>query len=424
MARNAYNMAVTADIDFTPEVHIHVQMALITTNLGPFEKYFPKTFSDWKALVDPCRKGQRAQDFQHHECWWYPWFALRPFFKSRGYTLFELDVTDSNSRPCIPGPPSQDSFGLYGSETRNAKAMPNTEFFHNGIAVAARDESNRDVVIKLLGKRSDSPDISEEYQILCLLNTESAREDQRNATLPVLEFIDYEDWKFAVMPMWCGSAAYPLLTSEECLNLASQLLHALAYLHEKNIAHRDISPDNLVLNYHGHLPDLFFWSQPEGNGKFCVPIPFKPVPEFRSTFPVKYSLIDFGYSVHFPPDTPRSERLINDRRGRPTRAPEVDSDHLYDPFTTDVYQAAQMIFSWFGWRILNEVPKLLDLMHDMTSANPADRISVDSAASRMKILYDELPPREQLARREIDYSYLYPVPIPTHEQLAEAMSKV
>ncbi|KAJ3485370.1 hypothetical protein NLJ89_g11903 [Agrocybe chaxingu] len=175
-------MSMTTSIDFSPE-------------------HFPKTFSDWKALVDPSRKGQRAQDFQPHECWWYPWFALRPFFKSKGYTLFELDVTDSNSRPCIPGPPSQDSFGLYGSETRNAKAMPNTEFFHNGIAVAARDESNRDVVIKLLGKRSDSSDISEEYQILCLLNKELAREDQRNATLPVLEFIDYEDWKFAVMPM-------------------------------------------------------------------------------------------------------------------------------------------------------------------------------------------------------------------------------
>ncbi|CAA7266295.1 unnamed protein product [Cyclocybe aegerita] len=279
--------------------------------------------------------------------------------------------------------------------------LADTEIYQHGIAVAARDGSNRDVVIKLLGKRSDSPDISDEYQLLCLLNTELARADQCNATVPVLKFIDYEDWKFAVMPMCCGSAAYPLLTSEECLNLASQLLHALAYLHEKNIAHRDISPDNLVMNYHGHLPDLFFWGQ--GDDGFGVPIPIEPVPGFRSTFPVKYSLIDFGYSVYFPPDAPRSERLISERRGRPTRAPEVDSDQLYDPFAADVYQAAQMIFSWFGWRILDEVPKLLDLMHDMTSANPADRISMDSAASRMKTLYDELPPREQLTNISTQY---------------------
>ncbi|CAA7266294.1 unnamed protein product [Cyclocybe aegerita] len=382
-------------------------------------EHFPKTVKEWKGLVVPVREGKRAQDYQHHECWWYPWFALRPFFKSKGYTLFELNVNDSSCPPLNPGTPSSDSFGLYGSESRNAHSMPDTEFLHCGIAAAARDEKNRDVVIKLLGKCSDSPDISAEYQILCLLNTEFMRADTRNATVPVLEFIDYEDWEFAVMPMCCGASMYPLLTSVECLDLASQVLHALAFLHENNIAHRDISPENIMMNYHGQTPNLCAWGGENG-----FPMKIEPVPEFRSTFPVKYSLIDFGYSVHFPTDATRSNRLVNDRRGRPTRAPEVDGDQLYDPFAADVYQAAQMIFSWFGWKILDEVPKLLDLMHDMTSANPADRISMDSAASRMKTLYDELPPREQLTRREIEYQYFHPVPIPTHEQLAAAISSV
>jgi hypothetical protein len=79
----------------------------------------------------------------------------------------------------------------------------------------------RDVVIKVIAKGEDGND---ELQILQFLNSEPLRSDPANATVPVLEFLTYDGWKFAVMPHW-GSCDYPPMKNvAECLEFADQIL--------------------------------------------------------------------------------------------------------------------------------------------------------------------------------------------------------
>ena len=43
------------------------------------------------------------------------------------------------------------------------------------------------------------------------------------------------------------------LNHQESLRLFSQLLSALEYIHDKSVAHRDLKPQNLLLDHQGNL---------------------------------------------------------------------------------------------------------------------------------------------------------------------------
>ncbi|KAF8968818.1 hypothetical protein BDZ97DRAFT_1902828 [Flammula alnicola] len=310
---------------------------------------------------------------------------LRPFFHSKGYTLFNHDPQIPSRLPSVPGAPATDSFGLYGDRTQMAisnfdQVCPLCSFGARD-RYGARELQNRDVAIKVVDKYSpDCPDGSTELQILRLLNSPSMRSDPRNATVPVIEFLEFHDWKFVVMPFLEGCDAYDLLTSHECLDFGCQILE-------------DISHENIMMNFRGSLPRKDFYD-PESQRA----IKFDPIPGFRSTFPVRYSFIDFGQSAYFLPGIHPSKC-----RGRPHRAPEVNGRFKYDPFAADVYQVAQFFYSWFGRVIYSEVPGIVELLQDMSSMYPPDRISMASAAARMRVLYDQLPPQETLQRYPIEF---------------------
>ncbi|KAF9481612.1 kinase-like protein [Pholiota conissans] len=277
----------------------------------------------------------------------------------------------------------------------------------NASIFGARDSLNRDVVIKLLDKYSpDRPEGSIELQIFRLLNSPSIRTNPRNATIPVLEFLEFHGWTFIVMPAYESCDAYYFLSSRECLDFACQVSEALSFLHEHNIVHMDVSHENIMMNYYGCVPKKDIWNETKGDF-----VPLDPLPEFRSTFPVKYILLDFDHSTYSLPGIPRDKRLISPSRvGRMHRAPEVNGQFKHDPFASDVYQTAVFFFSYFGHIIDSEVPGLLELLQDMSSIYPPDRISMAEAATRMRTLYEKLPPREALPRHAIEVENYYYVP--------------
>jgi hypothetical protein len=63
-----------------------------------------------------------------------------------------------------------------------------------------------------------------ELQILQLLNSEPAKSDPDNATVPVVDFLRYDDWHFVVMPFCDGCDEVPLRNVGECLDFAAQVL--------------------------------------------------------------------------------------------------------------------------------------------------------------------------------------------------------
>jgi hypothetical protein len=109
---------------------------------------------------------------------------------------------------------------------------------------------------------------------------------------------------------------------------------------------QDISYENILMNYHGKKPERFLFQT-----KYEPPIKISPVPEFRSTFPVRYWLMDFGYSIYFPPGVASARRFVKGLKiGRPHRAPETGRSVGYCPFAADVYQAARLFYAWFKVR--------------------------------------------------------------------------
>ena len=86
-------------------------------------------------------------------------------------------------------------------------------------------------MIKVVAKGDEG---ARELQILQILNSEPAKSDPNNATVPVVEFLCYGDWKFVVMPFCDGCDEVPLRNVKECLEFATQVLQVCKFVsHEE-----------------------------------------------------------------------------------------------------------------------------------------------------------------------------------------------
>jgi hypothetical protein len=80
---------------------------------------------------------------------------------------------------------------------------------------------NRDVAIKLVRKGDKG---RSEYEILHLLNSAPLRNHLDNATITVVEFIECNNWHFAVMPFLDGCDDVPFRNAAEALDFAKQVV--------------------------------------------------------------------------------------------------------------------------------------------------------------------------------------------------------
>ncbi|RDB15318.1 Protein kinase US3 [Hypsizygus marmoreus] len=287
--------------------------------------------------------------------WWKFWEFLRPFFQQHGYILYETSTSHLYiAYPLHSVPSAVDSFDLYGDRSNFIRSFdPSSTVF------AARDRKNRDVVIKAVAKADEG---SHELKILQMLQSEHLKSHPQNATIQVLEYLHYQDWVFVVMPALDNCNEYPFMTINEILDFGEQLFAALAFLHENCIAHLDVALENTVMNHTGTVED-------DEN--------------FRSSFPVRYSLIDFGWSEYAPSNGPGSgylRRPLHD--GRPSKAPE-STQRPFDPYAADVWQASRVLYS-IVYELIDEIPGLLELLQDMTRWLPRRRISMNESLGRLR----------------------------------------
>ena len=139
-----------------------------------------------------------------------------------------------------------------------------------------------------------------------------------------------------------------------------QLILTLQFMHSNNIVHRDIKPDNILLDLDNTI-------------KLC----------------------DFGVSKIIP-----QGQLINDSCGTPAFiAPEILMEKAYNPYFTDIWSSGVVLYAmvtgFFPFRGINETqlheniltgiyPKpnnisgeLLDLLSKILDINPSKRISIE-----------------------------------------------
>ncbi|KAL1660696.1 kinase-like domain-containing protein [Schizophyllum commune] len=301
------------------------------------------------------------------------WAYLTDVFKARGYALYvPRQRPDSTKLYTVTYPagymdavvyPASGN-GLGGTHGTLGSQRYISPFYPFAPVWAATNRSGDEFIIKVVSD-GQSAKGANELRILERLSKRDVRSDPRNHVVPVVEFVKYKQYTFAVFPRWSDFPGKEIVTPRTAIECCVQITEGLAFLHEKRIAHLDISVENFMINFYGYVhPTL------------------APVVEH---FPIKYGIIDFGESVILDGS---HDRLAppRDYAPRPTSAPEVSSQRPFDPFAADVYQTAMFLLEQF-YDLTGIGPDFLRILQAMTGP-PSARISMMEVHRRLAALRD------------------------------------
>ena len=184
--------------------------------------------------------------------------------------------------------------------------------------------------------------------------------------IKLLEAFENEKYYFIIMENIIGGNLFNAINKMGKLpeslarNIFKQLIETVQYIHSKGIVHRDIKPDNILLNLNNQI-------------KLC----------------------DFGVSKEI-----KKGILISDSCGTPAFiAPEILLDAPYDPYMTDIWSCGVVLYvmvsGFFPFAGINEnelhqnilngqflmiddiSKELKDLINKILELNPNKRISIN-----------------------------------------------
>ncbi|KAL5492959.1 hypothetical protein ACEPAI_4407 [Sanghuangporus weigelae] len=223
---------------------------------------------------------------------------------------------------------------------------------------------------------------SREIDIIRFLSEPERLQDPNNHTAALLDvFTDYNDPRFSymVMPLLCPYYYPDFYSVDEVVEFMRQLLQGLCYMHELNIAHRDCSELNLMMDADAMYPNGFHpatYTMDASGYKRAYPKRRRDVKDLR------YYFIDFGISSIFGPDEPRKVLGVH---GQDDEVPELSLDVPYDPFLVDVFILGNLFRKAFLNRYSN-LDFLLPLVERMTTRDCRERLASFSALRLFDVL--------------------------------------
>ncbi|KAJ7429127.1 hypothetical protein B0H11DRAFT_1990276 [Mycena galericulata] len=298
------------------------------------------------------------------------WVRHQPFIFSQGYKLrprYEPSWVPSWSVPGDKKEQHEDSLRSYGS-------TPALD--------AIRLSTGEKVVLKRVVTNQD------ELKIVLLLDSPRLREDPRNRTIPILEVITVpnENWTLLAMPYCRRFHDPPFHCPAEVVEASQQYLEGLQFMHDNNICHFDIAPQNLMMDEKRVVPAGSHFIRPRTHtgfkGLFCWT-------DRCLVGPVDYYYIDFGLSMYFPRGR-AAARTSGGLRTFPT-IPELSDTKPYDPFKVDIYQLGLTIE-----RLIKAYPTLrpfAPVAAAMMDPAPAARPAPAESLAQLKTIAARMGPK-------------------------------
>ncbi|KAJ6625325.1 kinase-like domain-containing protein [Mycena sp. CBHHK59/15] len=305
------------------------------------------------------------------------WRDLSPWLQQCGYTL----------RPRFrPGwVPSWKRSGQIGALAEDAHCLHRSQ-----IIDAVRLADGLPVVLKRISKEEHPL----EEEISSFLSSKPLGMDPKNHCLPMLDILqvpDNPDTQIFVMKLMRKYDEPRFDTLGEAVDFFRQIFEGLQFMHKHLVAHRDCCSNNIMMDGQHLYPEGF---HPQFQNHRLDFEDGTPKHITRTQAPPKYYFIDFGISVKFEPDEPRTVIPI---RGADNTVPEFENGGdlgPLDPFATDVYFLGNLIREEFvdGQTdprfLLSDGRVGFDFMRplvsDMVNVDPKKRPTMDEVVERFE----------------------------------------
>jgi serine/threonine protein kinase len=170
-------------------------------------------------------------------------------------------------------------------------------------------------------------------------------------------------------------------TFGEFVAFFTQVCEGLQFMHERNIAHRDCTANNIMLDPSGMYPNGFHPTQINRSQDFTG----RAKRHTRTGRPPRYYLIDFGLSREYASRDAFDEPLSGGDRS----APEHGHGGQCNPFKTDIYYLGNLVREEFI-RKYHGFEFMRDLVSEMTHNDPAKRPSIDEVVVRFARICESL----------------------------------
>ncbi|KAJ7635076.1 kinase-like domain-containing protein [Roridomyces roridus] len=231
-------------------------------------------------------------------------------------------------------------------------------------------------------------------EIRVFKHLDSLRDDPRNRTIPILDIINMPDslWSFIAMP-YCRRFDYPPFhCRNEFLDAMTQFLEGLQFMHDHNVVHFDIAPQNLVMEEAKVVPYGSHLSDDRSHTGF--PRRWLYWKNRCSVRPVEYYYIDFGLSLYYP-DGKDTASIAATLRTFPN-IPELSRTVPYNPFFVDIYQLGLTMHKLIDDYV--ELGPFRPVAESMTARDPKSRPTAANALAHLHRIAAEIP-LEKLAER-------------------------